>query len=226
MALDEAVFGNSVIIELMETYLKLAKERPIGAVGIVMVARTAPNQPVAAIDWAGVDGSLEEPMLEALDHLKSRIAYSIDCWTLPPRNESLDDSYIVWNMAHCPLGFDFIPWLIDAEMTRVRKGIAEPLKVGFYLGKDAIDRMKKANRSEWLNNVFRPAVSMIGAIEDPVRAIFGKPPVVFYLRPIVEACKRGEKVPLFRSGLAAAPAGLRDHHVARDRALEASEQSR
>jgi hypothetical protein len=200
MAFDEAAFGNSVIVELLEMYLQEAKDKPFGFVGLVMMGMTAQNQPIAAIDWAGA-AHYEEPSLEAVDLLKQRLVQQVLSWKLPPPNPDLDDSYVVWNLAHGPLGFDFIPWLVNVEMVRRRSGAPGPLKIGFYLGKNPIKALATGNRDLWLNKVYRPAMDMIGAVEDPINGIFGHDHQSFTTGPIVKGFKAGEQVPLLSSGL-------------------------
>jgi len=52
-------------------------------------------------------------------------------------DETLDASHVCYKRRHTgPLGFDFIYWLVDAEMTRVREGAPAPLKVAFWCGQE------------------------------------------------------------------------------------------
>jgi hypothetical protein len=181
------------VIELLEVYLKAAKERPFGHVAIAMVG----YPDIACIDWAG-DIDLERASHEALGVLHGGIAGSIANWTLPPRDESLDASYVCYNVANGPLGFDFLLWLINAEMTRIRSGAPAPLKVGFWLGLDKDDRMNRDQRRMWLENVFRPLLPMLGAVEDE-RALKGRSHEDYVLRDLVDAVRAGEKAPILKS---------------------------
>jgi hypothetical protein len=188
------VAGNQDVIDLLETYLVTARENDFGHIAICMVGH--PN--VAAIDYTG-EISLELSQLEALGILRSKIDQSIANWTPPPRDESLDPSFVCYNLANGPLGFDFLVWLIDQEMTRIRVGAPHPLKVGFWLGHDAATRMRQDHRGMWLDRVFRPALTLLGAVEDP-RAIGGHRSEVFVTRNIVARSRAGEPVPRFSSG--------------------------
>lgn len=87
-------------------------------------------------------------------------------------------------------------------MTRIRSKAPGPLRVGFWLGRNGKTGLTgdHSQRDRMLENVCRPALRLIGAIEDPV-ATKGKFKEFFSYRDIVKACKDGETVPKFRSGL-------------------------
>lgn len=177
------------VIELLEAYLETAKEHEFNHIAIAMTGY--PN--IAALDFAG-DVALECGTREAVGLLTSRLEASIDDWTLPPRDESLDASHVVYNVANGPLGYDFIVWLVDAEMTRIREQAPAPLKVAFWLGKTG-----NANecRLHWLNNLFRPALELIGAVESH-QALRGRNKPIFVPRDIIAAAKLGEPVPVLQ----------------------------
>jgi hypothetical protein len=198
------------VVELLERYLALARKCPFGHVAIAMVGYGAPllqvaspptvpaqappsgHADIACCDYAG-DISLEKSQKEAVQILNERLSASIANWTLPSSDAWLDASHVVYNVANGPLGYDFIVWLIDAEMTRVREGAPAPLKVAFWLGRDADSRMQRDQRRQWLDNVFRPALALIGAVESTT--ISGRHKEVFVSRDIVAAAKAGERVP-------------------------------
>lgn len=178
------------VIETLEAYLATARANKFCSIGIVMTGY--PN--VAALDYAG-DVALQIGTYEGLRILGGKLRSAIDNWTLPTRDESLDASHHVYNMANGPLGFDFTVWLIDAEMTRVREGAPPPLKVAFWLGRDG---KLTEDRRCWLDNVFRPALKLFGAVEDN-GAMRGRHKAVYVPRDIVAASKAGESVPHFRA---------------------------
>ncbi len=180
--------ANPAVIELIELYLETAKKQAFDHVAIAMTGY--PN--IAACDHAG-DVALELAMRDSLSILRGKVQKSIDNWTMPPRDEKLDASYVRYNVMNGPLGFDYIIWLVDAEMTRIREGGAAPLKVGFWLGHE--QKQLAPKRAEWLENVFRPALAFIGAVEDKA-ALRGRCKEIFVPRDIVAAARAGEKVPM------------------------------
>jgi hypothetical protein len=184
------------IIALLELYLESAKTKKWAAVAIAMVGH--PN--VACSDFVG-EVNAEEMLDEAVARLGDKVKDSIDKWQLPEHDPTLDRSYVAYNVANGPMGFDFLIWLADAEMTRRRHGAPSPLKVGFWCGKDADTHMNRDQRRLWLSQLFRPMLAMIGAVEDD-RAIHGHHKPLFVPRDICTAVRNGEQVPIFRSGLA------------------------
>jgi hypothetical protein len=187
------VYGNSEVVELLEVYLDAAKKNQFGSVAIAMTGH--PN--VAAIDYAG-EIALEEPSLEAVGILFKRLKSSIDNWKLPPRDESLGEDFVCYNIANGPLGFDFLVWLVDAEMTRIATGRPAPLKVAFWRGKDSEQRMKLDGRETWEMNVFRPCMDLIGAVYDE-RAVLGHAKQMFLTKDIIRMFSEGIKVPKLKA---------------------------
>ena len=192
------VRGNPEVVELLEVYLETAKKNAFGSVAIVMVGHNG-TQDIAGIDFAG-ELWLEPSLKEALGMATKKVEDSLAKWELPPRVKNMDASYVCYNVAGDPLNFDFLIWLVDAEMNRKRENAPAPLKVGFYLGTDSAERMDKENRRGWLDNVFRPLVAMIGAVEDP-EAVEGRHKLFFLPRDIAVAVRSGETVPRLHSGL-------------------------
>lgn len=181
------------VIELLNCYYSAAMQNPFAHIAICMVGH--PN--IAAIDFAG-EVSLELSQLEAIGLLRERLELSVENWEFPPQDESLDHSFVRYNIANGPLGFDFFCWLIEAEMIRVRNGAPAPLKVGFWLGKDPERTMRDPRRRQFLEHVFRPGLALIGAVEDH-RAIYGHHKPLFVPRDIIAAAKLGERVPRLRA---------------------------
>lgn len=178
------------VIELLEAYLETAKTHSFGSVAISMVGY--PN--IAACDYAG-DIALELAQRDALCLLHGKLQSSIDDWSLPAHDETLDQSHVVYNVRNGPLGFDFLIWLVEAEMIRVRAGAPAPLKVAFWLGKSG---KLTPDRQHWLNALFRPALRFIGAVEDE-RAMRGHHKPLYVPRDIVAAVRAGESVPRFHT---------------------------
>lgn len=187
------VYGNNEVVELLEVYLKTAKEQPFGSVAITMVGH--PN--VVAADFAGEIG-LQSLQKDAIRLIAAKVQKEINNWTLPTQDESLGKDYVRYNLANGPLGFDFLIWLVDAEMTRVAAGAPAPLKVAFYKGLDAEQRMKWDNREMWEKNVFLPCLDLIGAVYDE-KAILGHHKHLFVSRDIVEMARNGQKVPKLKA---------------------------
>lgn len=178
-------------------YLERAKTGEFGH-GAVMMTGTVTGQPygVAAMDFAGELG-LEVCTLEACKILQKRLEESIDKWILPAQDPALNHSYVRYNLANGPMGFDFIVWLLIHEMIRIRNGAPAPLKVAFYKGKDAEVRMKNDNRMMWYEKVFKPSLKFIGAVEDDA-AIGGHFLPNYVYRDLVDAARDNKPVPFLK----------------------------
>ncbi len=186
---------NPEVIALLETYLQVAKEHKMSHVAISLVNYRGEGSPTdfACFDYAG-DFALEKSQQEAIGLLHNKISIAISNWEFPKSDETLGADHVRYNIATGPLSFDFIIWLVDAEMTRVREGAPAPLRVAFWLGKQ--ERLTP-KRELWLNNVFRPMLSFIGAVEDDT-AINGRHKELYVPRDIVAAYNAGEKLPILK----------------------------
>jgi len=184
----EKEWGNAECVALLELWLAKAKEG-----GITHLALAACEQP--NIIYADVCGSIvmQSAIHSAIDSLKQRIDDEITK-RLPPYDPSIAANQVCYNVSSGILGYDFLPWLINAEMRRVRSGIEDPLKLAFFRHKDA--QTMPAYHFEMLHNVAGPMVSMIGG---ETNKIFGGEYKfsVFY-KDVVEAIHNGEKIPKFK----------------------------
>lgn len=178
------------IIGLLEMYLKQAKEKQFCHVSVILTGH--PN--IAACDYVG-EVAAQKLHMKAMDHLRARLAADNESIQMPPRDESLGANYACYNLRSAPLAFDFITWLVNQEMTRVREGAPGPLRVGFWCGAD--NRLTPL-AEQWAKNVFRPALKFLGAIEDEA-AIRGRQDEVYVCRTTVAAHNRGERIPYLRT---------------------------
>ncbi len=115
---------------------------------------------------------------------------------LPP-----DASCACYDLAAAPASYDFLCWLVIAEMARLRANAPAPLKVGFRAGPDdgfrRDDGLPLLDRQLMLANVMRPALKLLGAIEHPDGLEGGSWHSRYVLAPIVESYRNGETVPRF-----------------------------
>jgi hypothetical protein len=115
---------------------------------------------------------------------------------------------VTYDLSACPVSFDFIPWLIAAEMNRRRSGEVAPLHVFFASGpRDGFrdDALGVKDRNGFFEHAMLPSLELIGAKESRIAegSRFAEP--VYTIRPIVEAVRQGETIPLL-----SAPASYHD----------------
>lgn len=118
--------------------------------------------------------------------------------TLPMRDPNLSADYVCYNVANGYLSYDFLNWMIDAEMTRIREGAPWPLKVAFWYGRDGKTGISTLYQVTMLQEVIRPALALIGAVEDNA-AMLGRSKELYLFRDIAQAARAGEQVPKFKA---------------------------
>jgi hypothetical protein len=188
------VNGNKDAKALLQQFLDLSQTEPIGYVAVV--AAKEPNT-----FMMGFSGTveLERIGLNGLEKAKEIITANLDNRTMPDRDPSLDESYVCYNVTTSPLSYDFCTWLIDQEQRRVNANAPGPLKVAFWYGRDGKTGISgMPDREQMLNKVCRPAMELIGAVEDP-KAILGHTSEFFSYKRIVDAYKAGATVPKFKT---------------------------
>ncbi|HZS57531.1 MAG TPA: hypothetical protein VFA65_24235 [Bryobacteraceae bacterium] len=182
--------ANQQIVDFLQHYLDEAKKNPYEAAAVTMVGKTG-------VPYGGHGGhiTMQYLLLEAITNIGGQLRQSMENWMLPPRNPVLDASYFVYSMLTCPLGFDFLVWLINAEMTRKRFKADGPLKVCFWEGRNPDGIPQREARQNYLNNIFRPLLKMFGGVEvaDP----HGWYKESYVVKDVVQAARDGEEVPKF-----------------------------
>jgi hypothetical protein len=185
--------ANTEILQLMQHCMLQAQEMSAAHIAISMVSHDHRIE-----SFVAGDRMLDKGQLEGIEKLHEMVARSVEQWEPPPEDKTLGPSYACYNAAAWSIGCDYLVWLIEAEMYRIREGGEAPLRVGFWLGQKPETMMDIGRRQAWVENVFRPALSLIGAVEDP-RAILGRRSRIMTSRPICEAFRAGEAVPRYRT---------------------------
>src|SRR5258708_3754828 len=185
---DVAGPGNQQVIDLFERWLERAKE------GKITYAALTVCQPPNRADYdCGGQIALESVANHAIKKLQDKLDVRITNRFPPTRDFDLDASYACYNMAANPASFDFLTWLVDAEMTRKRLGAPAPLKVGFWAAKDCPGLTTDYYRMMF-EEIARPLLGFIGAVEDEA-AVGGRSKKFFGYRDVTAAVTKGEQVP-------------------------------
>lgn len=190
---------NPEVNRLLQFFTNETKGRNFCYIAAVMIDEAG----MGIVDHGGRQVSCELA-LNGAKLLVKQIETYLENWKLPAQDPSLDESYVVYNMANGAIGFDFFTWLVDAEMRRIRCGAPPPLKVAFWRGRDTERIMAANKRYAWLDNVFRPGLQLLDAIEDH-RAIAGHRSTLYMTKDVVAAARNGEKVPMMGSPLGDKP---------------------
>ena len=191
--------GNPEVQQLLERWQTRAKQGKLSLVCIV--GCESPVQMVA--DYAGIIG-MEFAAYTGMDILKNRILMNLENRRQPTVDPKTSKSLVCYNFAKAPSSFDFLSWLVDAEMTRVRANAPSPLRVGFYWGAQTgpDDCLQTHTRRQMFENVIKPSLKLIGAIEDP-EAIEGHSSDCYSLAPSAAHIAEGEKPVQFQASMEA-----------------------
>ncbi len=180
--------GNKEVVDFVRAWLKEVKRGQINWFGVV----AAQPGDQLGYGFAGNCGALDQGMkgLRVLfQNVKARHEERITGIGDPNK----DASYHEFNLATDPINYDFLIWLIDAEMIRRRLGAPWPLRVGFSHENELNDKGRRFYAA-----VHRPLLNLVGAVEDP-NAIGGSRAALFTPTQICMAAKRGEIVPLLKA---------------------------
>jgi hypothetical protein len=124
------------------------------------------------------------------DGLLPSVAHQMIQWDAPANAACYD-------MANAPASYDFITWLVVAEMDRRRRGVTEPLMVAFSHGPEEgfrrNDVQNTPEKQQILDHVMRPALKLWGAVESE-HALKGRQYHYWY-RPITDGFLTGEAIP-------------------------------
>lgn len=190
--LEQKAYGNPEVVALFQRWLDRAKQGRL-AFGVVVACES----PVHAIsDHAGSLG-LTYAANWGLDTAKLIIMEKAHSRHMVPENMSGSDR-VCYDVSKAPACFDFIAWLIIAEMNRRRAKAPFPLKVGFKMLDTPEEHEKHAKlRQGFYDNVILPSLAFVGAVRDNDSATA---PVLerYTIGPIVEFAKAGEEVPLLK----------------------------
>jgi len=186
--------NNIEVVTLLTHMLEIAKSDPM----FIHCAVAMVKEPDIGIFHYEGPAASDRLQRQTVAEMLADLDKSIANQSLPPRDESLPANRVVYNLAHDPISFDFITWLIQAEMTRVREGAPAPLRVAFWKGKGNLVA-DNAKVKLWMANVFLPALKLIGAISDPT-SILGRHHEAFLPVNINTWSRSGEAVPRFSSG--------------------------
>jgi hypothetical protein len=193
---DEPVAGNEDCVAMLENCLAHARTGKVNFAAVIMCQ--PPNHKAAV--FAGI-AEMELVAREAIENLTSDIDKAVHDRTVPPADPALGADHVTYNIASGPLAYDFISWLIDQEMIRVREGAPPPLKVAFWKSHDGSEPLALQNVAgrRMFANVIRPAIELIGAVEEPYCG--GRYRREHLIADIIKASRRGEQVPRLKINL-------------------------
>lgn len=186
---EAPLFGNEACVAFLEKCLAHAKKGTVSHVALAMV--DGPDRIIH--ESVGIVATQTE-INAALDMLKAKIDRQC-ADRLAPYDPTKPANDVCFNVANGVMSFDFLAWLIGAEMARRRAGVPEPLRVGFFKAKT--QTTASDYHTQMLQNVMGPMLSMVGAVHSQ-EAIGGRQDFSVTHNEITEFARLGEAVPQIR----------------------------
>ena len=197
-AANEIATGNRECVEFLQRWLERAKKGKMSHVA--MAAFFEPDELLTESVGAIV---AQDTICGGLDTLRRKIERMVSERIMPYDTE-IPANQVTLNVTGSTLCFDFICWLIGAEMARIRAGAPAPLKVCLYRAAQKGVPMPKTQQN-MLENVVIPVIATIGAEINKVPG--GRSDFAMLHKDIVAAHKAGETVPTLKA-LPAAKAAI------------------
>ena len=197
---DVAALGNKAVLQLLELVTEEARKGYINHIAVIASAMGKESRSSVAGEVCMGGHCIQQGVPDLVNMINGRAANGI----MPPRDESLGDDYVCYNTVVSPVSFDYLFWLIDAEMRRIASGAPAPLKVAFWKGNDGIGRMNEPIIRQFYDGVMKPLLGLIGAVEVDARKFMGRCKNMYVPRDIVAYHAGGQQVPHLK-----APAGAK-----------------
>lgn len=194
----ERVPSNAEVIALLEKYLEIARVGEANFLAITMC-----NTRMRTIgDFVGNTQSFFAGFF-AVDNLREMLRERVNKLNtfIPQSNAGLPPHRWFYDVSAAPLCYDFVPWLVTADLIRRTEGSTEPLRVGFIRSKsdEELGLVESGPRQRFIDRVMRPALDLFGAEID---TDFDKPARqhdMYTLRDISDAARRGAEIPRIRA---------------------------
>lgn len=196
---EVAALGNKAVIDMLEQVLAEARKGKLCHVAVIM-SQFGVHPGIGVAGEVAMSESCKRGVVDLIKAIDDRNSNGI----MPPRDEALGEDYVCYNCVVSPISFDFMFWLVDAEMRRRAAGAPAPLKVAFWKGRDGIGRLNEPIIRQFFENVIRPLLRLIGAVEVDAAKYMGRCKNCYVSKDVVAYCKEGQEVPRLT-----APAGAK-----------------
>lgn len=184
--------GMPECAQILESALAVARRGKIVQVAISTV-EIADDGTLCTKGYWCAPQRMQHELIKSIGYVHKTLSEFTENCSLSDRDPTIGADHVVWNVQMDPHSYDFIPWLVTREMARIRAGAPAPLKVHFWYGRDG-----KCPDHAFVSNVMKPALDLIGAVEDEAD-VGGLSHEVFTLHEVSEAVRGGERPPLLRA---------------------------
>lgn len=180
--------GNRECVECLEELLARARKGGMAHISFAYVE--VPNDYFICGSYGTT--AYQEGIQQALEVLRREVDAACEA-EVNPYDPNISADHVCYSLNRGIFNFDFLPWMITAEMRRIREGAPAPLKVAFY--KHANAQMTERQTTLW-TNILIPLATMIA---QPSEVLGGYGGFTMFYSEIVEASLRGEAVPQLKS---------------------------
>jgi len=191
------VQGNDNVIRMLDHWRQEAEKGRLNAIAVV-----AADGQTMGVDYTTIIGTTSEYMLYfGLKSLATKLEDHIWKRQAPQAKVNLaagmDPSKQVFNAANLTMGFDFLAWLVCAEMRRMKHCGQPPLHVAIHHEAGFLDNPNYKYNRMMHDHVMLPLIDMIGAVKaDHIGDDFLWPPSSTFA-DAVEFYKQGVPLPRF-----------------------------
>jgi hypothetical protein len=187
--------GHAQVVQFFEDFLKQLKANPKIGYGVMIGVEEFTNDSMGGfVGDRLLDLKAEKAVRCVADHISEMRVNR----TMPPRPPNAPANLVIYNVPAGSICFDFLNWIIDAEMIRRMEGAPPPLKVHFWFGRNGKDGLYTERCKQMFEHVVKPALELVGAIEHS-DAEKGRYYITRHIREIVTQSREGVEIPKFKA---------------------------
>jgi hypothetical protein len=184
--IEHVVPGNKECIAGLEKVMERARNGMVRCISVVFC------------EGAGADvmylGDVEaRPQVVYGCNLMIQMLVTSTSMNVRPMDETRPANLVRYDVTADPICFDFLPWLVTAEMRRRQEGAPAPLKVAFVRNPASLAPLTEA-KWQFFAKVMRPCLELLGA-EESQEAQNGRHEDFVGLREIAKLARSGIEVP-------------------------------
>lgn len=178
--------GNQECIKLLKKWLAVAKKGQMSYAALACAV--APDR----LYSEGVGSiAFQADVCDQLGRLQQDMRKQHQARTAP-FDPQVGADHATFSVSANNVNFDFLGWLVGAEMHRVRMGAPGPLKVSFFALEEEAVKLPPI-QLQMMKNVAGPLVEQIGGVIEPVK--FGRGDFCLTFIDVTKAVRAGERIP-------------------------------
>ena len=186
--------GHAQVVSFFEDFLRQVKANPKIGYGVMIGVEEFSNDSMGGfVGDRLLDLKAEKVTLTVAQHIGEMRVNR----TMPPRDPYAPSNLVIYNVPAGSICYDFLNWIVDAEMHRRIEGAPGPLKVYFWFGRNGKDGLYTERCKQMFEHVVKPAMELVGAIEHS-DAEKGRYYVTRHIKEIVTQSREGVEIPKFK----------------------------